>query len=44
MLDLNFVSVEESRRVSLLLKRRRADLVKLMQEWEEAVEAIECST
>src|SRR3954453_8270324 len=38
----NFVSVEETARVSGLLDQRRADLVKLMQEWEEVVEAIEC--
>jgi ATP-binding cassette subfamily F protein 3 len=40
----NFVSVEETARVSALLDQRRADLEKLMLEWEEVVQAIECST
>jgi ATP-binding cassette subfamily F protein 3 len=40
----NFVSVEETTRVSALLDLRRAELEKLMAEWEEVVEAIEaCS-
>jgi ATP-binding cassette subfamily F protein 3 len=40
----NFVSVEETARVSALLDQRRSDLEKLMQEWEEVVQAIECSS
>jgi ATP-binding cassette subfamily F protein 3 len=39
----NFVSAEETARVSKLLDQRRADLEKLMHEWEEVVEAIEAN-
>ncbi|HLK47684.1 MAG TPA: ABC-F family ATP-binding cassette domain-containing protein [Bryobacteraceae bacterium] len=37
----NFVSAEETRRVSGLLETRRTQLEKLMQEWEELAEALE---
>ncbi len=40
----NFVSVEETARVSSLLDQRRSELERLMQEWEEVVQAIECSS
>jgi ATP-binding cassette subfamily F protein 3 len=39
----NFVSADETARVSKLLDQRRSDLEKLMQEWEEVVEAIEAN-
>jgi len=37
----NFVSAEETRRVSDLLDARRADLESLMTEWEQVAQAIE---
>ncbi|HEY1341631.1 MAG TPA: ABC-F family ATP-binding cassette domain-containing protein [Bryobacteraceae bacterium] len=37
----NFVSVEETQRVSNLLDARRADLAALMNEWEEVAQLIE---
>jgi ATP-binding cassette subfamily F protein 3 len=40
----NFVSVEETARVSGLLDRRRAELESLMGEWEEVVAAIEANS
>jgi len=40
----NFVNVEETTRNSALLDQRRADLERLMQEWEEVVQAIEANS
>jgi hypothetical protein len=40
----NFVSVEETRRVTELLDSRRADLNALMAEWEEVAQAIEANS
>jgi ATP-binding cassette subfamily F protein 3 len=40
----NFVSVDETARVSGLLDRRRAELEALMGEWEEVVAAIEANS
>ena len=40
----NFVSPEETRRVSGLLDSRRADLGALMAEWEEVAQAIEANS
>ena len=40
----NFVSVEETKRVSGLLDSRRADLNALMAEWEEVAQAIEANS
>jgi len=40
----NFVSPEETRRVSGLLDSRRADLDALMAEWEEVAQAIEANS
>jgi ATP-binding cassette subfamily F protein 3 len=40
----NFVSVEETRRVTELLDSRRADLNALMSEWEEVAQAIEANS
>jgi ATP-binding cassette subfamily F protein 3 len=37
----NFVSVEETKRVSGLLDTRKGELGKLLKEWEEVAEAIE---
>jgi ATP-binding cassette subfamily F protein 3 len=37
----NFVSVEETRRVSELLEARRSELGKLLAEWEQVSEALE---
>jgi ATP-binding cassette subfamily F protein 3 len=39
----NFVSVDETRRISGLLDARRADLEALMAEWEEVGQAIEAN-
>ena len=39
----NFVSVEETSRVSALLGRRRADLLALMAEWEDVAQNIEAN-
>jgi len=39
----NFVSVEETTRVTALLDRRRSDLQALMAEWEEASQALEAN-
>ncbi len=40
----NFVSVEETKRVSGLLETRKSELGKLLAEWEEVAEAIEANT
>jgi ATP-binding cassette subfamily F protein 3 len=40
----NFVSVEETARVTALLDARRADLEALMNEWEEVAQSIEANT
>ena len=40
----NFVSIEETRRVTTLLDARRADLEAVMEEWEEVAQAIEANT
>ncbi|HEY2015105.1 MAG TPA: ABC-F family ATP-binding cassette domain-containing protein [Bryobacteraceae bacterium] len=40
----NFVSVEETQRVSSLLDARRADLESLLGEWEEVEQAIEANS
>jgi ATP-binding cassette subfamily F protein 3 len=40
----NFVSVEETKRVSGLLDTRKSELGKLLAEWEEVAEAIEANT
>ena len=40
----NFVSVEETTRVTALLDARRADLEALMNEWEEVAQTIEANT
>jgi ATP-binding cassette, subfamily F, member 3 len=40
----NFVSVEETRRLSDLLDARRGDLNAVMAEWEEVVETIEANS
>jgi ATP-binding cassette subfamily F protein 3 len=40
----NFVSADETARLSALLDQRRAGLEKLMQEWEEVVEVIEANS
>ena len=40
----NFVSVEETKRVSELLDTRKSELGKLLAEWEEVAEAIEANT
>jgi ATP-binding cassette subfamily F protein 3 len=40
----NFVSVEETKRVTELLDSRRKDLDALMTEWEEVAEAIEANS
>jgi ATP-binding cassette subfamily F protein 3 len=40
----NFVSAEETRRVSGLLDSRRADLDALMSEWEQVAQAIEANS
>ncbi len=40
----NFVSVEETARVSALLDARRAELEALMNEWEEVAQTIEANT
>jgi ATP-binding cassette subfamily F protein 3 len=40
----NFVSVEETRRVTALLDARRADLESVMVEWEEVAQAIEANS
>jgi ATP-binding cassette, subfamily F, member 3 len=40
----NFVSVEETRRVSGLLDARKGDLGKKLKEWEEVAEAIEANS
>jgi ATP-binding cassette, subfamily F, member 3 len=40
----NFVSAEETRRVSGLLDSRRADLDALMTEWEQVAQAIEANS
>ncbi len=39
----NFVSVEETKRVSTLLDTRKSELDKLLAEWEEVAEALEGS-
>jgi ATP-binding cassette subfamily F protein 3 len=39
----NFVSVDETRRITGLLDARRADLNALLTEWEEVGQAIEAS-
>ena len=39
----NFVSVEETRRITELLDARRADLEALMAEWEDVAHALETS-
>ena len=40
----NFVSMEETQRVSGLLDARRADLEALMTEWEEVANTIEANS
>ena len=40
----NFVSVEETKRVSELLDTRKSELGKLLAEWEEVAETIEANT
>jgi ATP-binding cassette, subfamily F, member 3 len=40
----NFVSVEETARVTGLLEKRRGELASLMQEWEKVVAAIETNS
>jgi ATP-binding cassette subfamily F protein 3 len=40
----NFVSVEETRRLTELLKARRADLEALLEEWEEVAHSIEANS
>jgi ATP-binding cassette subfamily F protein 3 len=40
----NFKSVEETQRLSQLVETRRADLQKLMSEWEQVAELIQAST
>jgi exonuclease VII small subunit len=40
----NFVSVEETSRVTGLLDRRRKDLEGLMAEWEEVAQSIEANS
>jgi ATP-binding cassette subfamily F protein 3 len=40
----NFVSAEETKRVSELLDARRADLNALMAEWEQVAQAIEANS
>jgi hypothetical protein len=40
----NFVSVDETTRVTGLLDRRRTELESLMGEWEEVVAAIEANS
>jgi ATP-binding cassette subfamily F protein 3 len=40
----NFVSVEETKRVSAMLDERKTELSKLLEEWEEVAEAIEASS
>ena len=40
----NFVSVEETKRVSGLLDTRKSELGKLLAEWEEVAETIEANT
>jgi hypothetical protein len=40
----NFVSAEESRRVTDLLTVRRGDLEALMAEWEDVAQSIEANT
>jgi ATP-binding cassette subfamily F protein 3 len=40
----NFVSVEETKRVTGLLDTRKSELGKLLAEWEEVAEAIEANT
>ena len=41
---INFVSVEETKRVNDLLQARRADLEALMMEWEEVAQLIEANS
>ena len=40
----NFVSVDETKRVTELLEARRADLESLMIEWEDVAESIEANS
>lgn len=40
----NFVSVEETKRLTELLEARRADLENLMNEWEEVAQLIEANS
>jgi ATP-binding cassette subfamily F protein 3 len=40
----NFVSAEETRRVSTLLDERRVDLTNLMNEWEQVAQSIDANT
>jgi len=40
----NFVSVEETQRVSGLLDARRRDLASLLAEWEEVAQTIEANS
>jgi len=40
----NFVSADETRRVSTLLDERRVDLTNLMNEWEQVAQSIDANT
>jgi len=40
----NYVSVEETKRVSELLDARRSDLEALLLEWEEVAQSIEANS